>query len=455
MVPMSWIELDAFPLTAHGKLDERALPEPSRVVEGAAYAAPRDKIERALCRIWAEVLGVDQVGIDDDFFASGGHSLLAARVFSFIDTTLHCALPLGTLFECPTIRDLAPRVRGTSGGRPPSLVAVTRGTAEGPPIYLVPGGYGNVMGFADLARALGSAQSVYALQAPGLEDIDHIAESIEDIARQYVREIREVQPNGPYAFGGACFGATVAYEIARQVMHEGETVACLALLDPTSHEGSADRKTASLPRPVKHAAALGRFARDRFALYRDEFQKLDTRERLAYVASKLRVATRRLGKPGGDVRREINEREVYRGHVAALDRYQRPPLHGNLRLVVIIETTRTRNRREQSGMDWTRSWKGDIVRHVVAGNDSGDMISGRNATEVGELLASHLRNAFEDGQIASHASGRSTGIMTSSSQSRPDEATAACHPTPTSTVRTIHSPPGSAPDETTVAIPGS
>jgi amino acid adenylation domain-containing protein len=397
MVPASWVELDAFPLTANGKLDESALPEPSRAVERAAYTAPRDDTERALCRIWAEVLGVDQVGIDDDFFEIGGHSLLAARVFSRIDTTLRCALPLGTLFQCPTIRGLAPRILAASGvERMPSLVAVTRRSAEGPPIYLVPGGYGNIVGFADLARALGSTRSVYALQSPGLENIDYLSGTIEDIARQYVAEIRRVQPKGPYAFGGACFGATVAYEIARQVMQDGETVACLALLDPTSYEGiEADRKAASVPRPVRHAAALGRFARDRLKLYRGELQTLEPRERFAYVAGKLRVAAHRLAKPGApDVRREINEREVYRAHVAALERYRRAPLDGDLRLLVIIETTRTRDHREQSDADWTRSWKGEVAHHVVAGTDSGDMISGSNATEVGVLLGRHLRDAF-------------------------------------------------------------
>ncbi|HEX4885956.1 MAG TPA: amino acid adenylation domain-containing protein, partial [Casimicrobiaceae bacterium] len=113
MVPACWIAVDAFPLTANGKLDVGRLPAPTLAGRDgtAPYAAPQDDLERTLCRIWSDVLGIGQVGIDDDFFALSGHSLLAARAFSRMDEALHVALPLATLFACPTIRALAQRCR--------------------------------------------------------------------------------------------------------------------------------------------------------------------------------------------------------------------------------------------------------------------------------------------------------------------------------------------------------
>jgi hypothetical protein len=173
-------------------------------------------------------------------------------------------------------------------------------------------------------------------------------------------------------------------------------VACLALLDPTLRGGKvADRRAMSLPRPAMRVATLGRFARDRLSLYRKEMQGLRTPDRVAYVASKLGAVAKRVASVNAvDVRREINEREVYRGNLAALDRYRRPVLHGDLRLVVIIETTRGRDARERLASDWSHAWGGRLERHVVPGRDSGDMITGPNAHEVATLLAQHLRAAF-------------------------------------------------------------
>ena len=393
MMPAAWIAMDAFPLTAHGKLDESALPQAViEPVSSVAYAEPANETERTLCRIWQESLGVARVGIDDDFFALGGHSLLAARVFSRMDTELGCALPLGTLFECPTIRKLASRCRSMLRSKR-SLIAVTRGDAT--PIFMVSGVYGNVVTFADLARALGAAQPVYALQAPGLDGEDEIPTSIEDLARHYLAEIRAVQPRGPYAFGGACFGATVAYEMARQVMADGEPVACLALFDPTQRGGTVDTPAYRPPLPVHRVARIGRFAWHRFGLYLGEMDHLRATERVAYVAKKLIVVARRIAHPTApDLRREISEREVYRGNLAALDRYRRRPLVGDLRLVVLIESERTRHRKERASHDWSRDWRGAIARHVVPGKDSGDMITGRNAHTVAQVLRDHLRAAF-------------------------------------------------------------
>jgi hypothetical protein len=401
MMPVSWISVDAFHLTRNGKLDDRMLPEPTRdaVAETVAYAPPRDPTERALCRIWAEVLGVGRIGIDDDFFSAGGHSLLAARVFSRIDAELRRSLPLGALFEFPTVRQLAKRLRACAAAPSSCLVAITRGGTL-PPVHVVPGVFGNVIGFADLGRALGPAQPLYGLQSVGLDGADEPFQSIEAMARHYLGAIGKVQPRGPYALIGSCFGATVAYEMARQLLMRGETVAYLGLLDPTLRGGSAaDRRPRMLAGPVARMLVGASFARDRMRLYRAEMRELRGATRFAYVLGKSASMLRRVGNPAArDVRRELNERRVYRCNVAALDGYRRLPLQGDLRLLAIIETARPTRSLRSDGERWQRWWHGPIVRCTAPGDDSGDMISGANAAHVAALVSQHLRMAFAAGE---------------------------------------------------------
>ena len=394
MMPASFVEVDALPLTENGKLDHRALPDPvtSATAPVTAYVAPRDEIERALCAIWVQALGVEQVGIDDDFFDLGGHSLLAARIFSRIDADLGCSLPLGVLFEASTVRELAQRIRDTQAPDFTSLVVMSRGGSL-PPLYVVPGVLGNLVGFAPLVRVLDPDQPVYGLQSIGLDGVREPLASINAIAEHCLREIRVVQPHGPYAFAGACFGATVAYEIARQVMAQGETVAYLGLLDPTNLEGEDTTDSRGVPNAMRRTLAVARLAVDRVALYGAEMETLRGADRLRYVARKLGALLRRVGRrSAGDLRREIGAREVYRCNVAALRCYERLPLRGDLQVMSIIETARGRKLRDLK--EWSRWWSGEIVRDLVPGKDSGEMISQANVEHVALAMTGRLREAF-------------------------------------------------------------
>ena len=125
-------------------------------------------------------------------------------------------------------------------------------------MFAVPGVYGNVLGFTELSQALGPDQPVYGLQSVGLDGSEAPLTSIEEMAKLNISELRTVQPQGPYAIIGACFGATVAYEMARQLLAEGIDIAYLGLLDPTQREGRDLRDSpASTCRTLRRAAALG------------------------------------------------------------------------------------------------------------------------------------------------------------------------------------------------------
>ena len=181
--------------------------------------------------MWEEVLAVRPVRIQDDFFTLGGHSLLAARLFDRIERRMGQRLPIAILFQAPTIEGLAAILR-RKGWSPSwsSLVAIqTAGTR--PPFFCVHAVGGNILSYRLLSRHLGAEQPFYALQSQGLDGEHPPHETVEAAAAHYVEEIRTVQPRGPYYLGGTSLGGIVAFEMAQQLVAQGERVGLLALID--------------------------------------------------------------------------------------------------------------------------------------------------------------------------------------------------------------------------------
>jgi amino acid adenylation domain-containing protein len=230
MIPSAFVVLPALPLTPNGKLDDAALPAPDLSSRQVAAAAPIGEIERKLARLWESVLGFDHVGVHDDFFALGGHSLLAIRLFSLIEAEFGRKLPITLLFESPTIAHLARGLRAEQSDRWATLVPIqTRGRR--PPLFLVHGFGGGVVGYAELARSLGDDQPVYALQAVGVDGRGTPHETVEEMAAHFVEVIRAQQNQGPYYLGGYCFGGIVAYEVARRLEAQQQPVALVAIFE--------------------------------------------------------------------------------------------------------------------------------------------------------------------------------------------------------------------------------
>lgn len=226
MVPAAVVPLEKFPLTANGKVDRSALPVPTleTVHDGAQAVEPRNRIELQLAAIWEQVLGITPIGVRDNFFALGGYSLLALRMFGAIEQIFGTRLPMALLFQAPTIEQLADVLAGEGCAvRWRSLVAVQPEGTQ-PPLFAVPGVGGNVLVFARLAALLGHDQPFYGLQARGLDGKEKPFLRVEDMAAHYIDEIRSVQPQGPYLIGGTCTGGLVAYEIAQQLTAQGEKV---------------------------------------------------------------------------------------------------------------------------------------------------------------------------------------------------------------------------------------
>ena len=255
------------------------------------YLAPHTHTEKELCRIWAELLGVERVGVQDDFFALGGSSLLAVRLFAQIEKALGQALPLVVLFQSPTIGQLAHAIEQRKGHVSSTSIVPIQTAGSKPPLILVHGAGGGILwGYANLSTYLGQDQPVYAIE-PRLTDSAGQPLTVEQMAQQYLVDLRAFQPKGPYYIGGYCFGGYVAYEIARLLREANEQVALLALIDSAAPNGCYDRI------PWWNPLYCLRFAKNTCCWLAD-FMKLEQKARSQFINRKLGVWKRKiLGKP--------------------------------------------------------------------------------------------------------------------------------------------------------------
>ncbi|MFE6499119.1 amino acid adenylation domain-containing protein [Kitasatospora sp. NPDC057738] len=247
MLPAAVVPLAALPLTGSGKLDRTALPAPDfgQLAGGRAARTPQESI---LCGLFAEVLGLEAVGIDDDFFDLGGHSLLAMKLLAEVRGALGTDPGMRALFETPTVAGLARRLGHGPAPDALDVLLPLRAGGDRPPLFCVHPAAGISWVYSGLLRHLGPEQPVYGLQARGLRG--DAPASVAEIAEDYVRQIRAVRPDGPYHLLGWSFGAVVAQEMAVRLRAEGAEVGLLALLD-----GAPAVRTADAP-PVETADTL-------------------------------------------------------------------------------------------------------------------------------------------------------------------------------------------------------
>jgi enterobactin synthetase component F len=233
MMPASFMVLDAMPLTPNGKLDRKALPTPERASRNV-HAEPDTPAEKKLAVLWQQVLKIERVGLHDNFFDLGGDSLHAAEMAAYFPAWFKMELPLGSLFEAPTIAGLAALIeRLGSDVDPLSVVLPLRKPAKTvqPPLFCIHPVIGVSMGFSGLLRHLDPMIPVYGLQSRGLRSGVSLPDSIEEIAADYLAQIRRIQPDGPYRLIGRSLGGLIAHSIAGQMQSQGLHVELLAMID--------------------------------------------------------------------------------------------------------------------------------------------------------------------------------------------------------------------------------
>jgi non-ribosomal peptide synthase protein (TIGR01720 family) len=204
---------------------------PTRPVQGADFVPARDTWEVQLAQVWEQVLGAHPISIRDNFFELGGHSLLALQLMARTQQVFGKNLPLATLFQKPTVEQLAEVLRQHSPALPWSALVPIQPQGDRRPFFCVPGAGGNVLYLHELARNLGPDQPFYGLQSVGLDGASEPYARIEDMAAHYIQAVRAIQPHGPYLVGGHSLGGPVAFEMAQQWLRQGEPVALVVILD--------------------------------------------------------------------------------------------------------------------------------------------------------------------------------------------------------------------------------
>ena len=295
------------------------------------YIAPRNPTEEALAAIWQNLLGVSQIGMNDSFFDLGGHSLIAVRLFAQINREMGVQFPISVLFEAPTIAKCAEMIVARTGGAAASggemvpvddagqpkshIVTLSQSPGGGTPLFIVAGMFGNVLNLRHLALLMGGDRPVYGLQARGLVGDAAPHETFEEAAADYIAEMRQVQPQGPYLLGGFSGGGLTAYEIAQQLTAEGEEVAVLALLDT--------------PLPVR--ASLSR--RDKALIKLNEIRRKGPRYLIEWARNRWAwEMQKRRGETPQDAANAFNNAKIEAAFLRAASAYRLKPWDGPMTL---------------------------------------------------------------------------------------------------------------------------
>ncbi|MBF6464889.1 amino acid adenylation domain-containing protein [Nocardia beijingensis] len=232
MVPDAVVVLDALPLTPNGKLDRRALPAPE-VTSTVAYRAPQTVTEQAVADVFAELLGADRVGLDDDFFTLGGNSLLAAQVAGRLRDATGATVRVQWFFTDATVAGLAARIDAGDADASAALDVLLpiRASGSAAPLFCLHPMYGLAWSYAGLAQFMPADQPIFGLQSPALSEDGELPDSLAELAARYLSEIRAVQPQGPYRLLGWSLGGVLAHTIATELQDAGEQVELLAMMD--------------------------------------------------------------------------------------------------------------------------------------------------------------------------------------------------------------------------------
>jgi thioesterase domain-containing protein len=372
-------------------------------VAQGCHVAPRNDVEARLVTLWERTLGIEPIGIRDNFFHLGGHSLLVARLFSEMEANFGKRLPLATLFEAPTIEELAVILQGKEKSRQwKSLVPIQEGGSK-PPLFLIHGMGGNIVGYGNLVRLLGPDQPCYAFQARGLDGTEAPATTVEGMAASYIAELCAAWPRGPYALCGLSFGGTIAFEMARQLEAAGKSVALVALLDscPTYAEWTLSENrlrhhtSHTLSVLAYHARALRSGSPSEVMRYlRGVTRRQVSKVRSAVWRQRLRLRAIREGQtqPLDVVLRNVEEaaRMAYRS-------YHPRPYFGRMALFHAVV-------RGGDGEDLAAGWRRIALGGMEVVDVPGShhtMMSSAHVSQLAELLRARLDEAF----VASRSGG--------------------------------------------------
>jgi amino acid adenylation domain-containing protein len=369
MIPSAFVFVDAFPLTPNGKVDRKALlaAEVKTQQLSPSSIPPRPGLESVVAQVWRDTLKVEQVWANDNFFDLGGHSLLGIRLLANLEKVVGHRLPVSVLFQGQTVQAMAAAL--SQDFSDVSFVAVPlQPTGNRPPLFIVPGIDGDVVGYDKVARELPADQPVYGLRSVGLDAEADPLERVEDIAGRFLEEIRRIQPHGPYYLSGLCIGGIVAYEMAQRLTEQGESVDLLVMIG--TWPPSAIPDTVSTSRFVQRLVFLGQG----IARHVRTMRQRPPGQRLNYIWEKARI-----------LNEIVVQRDVYRGDSQTLHhdlvvranqraaaRYVPAPYPGSV--ILIIPDGIPLSSEQDPRLVWKTLAKGECTTILVPGKDSGALL---------------------------------------------------------------------------------
>ena len=372
MVPAYFVELDQLPLTPNGKIDRKALLKARpRLPDSSTISRPRNEIEFALTLIWERVLDVRPIGLEDNFFELGGHSLLAVRLMAEIEKEFGQRIPLVSLFQSATIEGLAAILQqGVNSISWPIVVELQRGGSK-PPLFCVSHPGVNALGYRSLAQYLEPDQPVYGLQAQYPEDLqgEHSNKAVDELATEYLEAIRAVQQHGPYQLAGMCRGAHIAFEMARRLENQGESVTLVGIFDTWVIENTYNR-----------LLFLGEYYFDRLA----SLLRLGLRDQLDFIKGKERTANGNAGDdaPEASENAAAKQKNPYEVYFPGPD--FAPKTYPG-RITVFRTKRQPLNRIRDAQLGWGRLADGVVDVHVIPGKH-GNLLREPNVQGLAEEL---------------------------------------------------------------------
>ena len=326
MIPSAFEILERLPLTTNGKVDHRALKAPTYTVDKDRFIKPRNQLEFKLSQIWLNTLKIEQVGVRDNFFELGGHSLLAPYLMTQIKQEFGKELPLTTLFNHPTIEELAIVIQqGVEEVYDSRLVAIQQKGSLAP-FFCVPGVGGRPYYFHKLATYLGEDQPLYGFQAyDDFTGESEVLTKIEDMASHYIQAMQTIQPQGPYFIGGHSFGGKVAFEIARQLHHQNQAIGLLVMIDIQAPSPEEKRLVSYYEKwdetrwLIELVEAIEITVSNRLETTYEQLKKLTLQEQFIYVLDQLQTVN--ILAPNTEIKHLKTMMEVYKANSLAVAFY--------------------------------------------------------------------------------------------------------------------------------------
>jgi thioesterase domain-containing protein/acyl carrier protein len=236
MIPSYFVALDKIPLTPNGKIDRKSLPKP-KIEAGKKYIAPRNKDERRFVELWSEVLGIgiEKISIDANFFELGGHSLKATIMASKIYKEFNVKIPLIEIFKTPTIKELTHIIKNEEKERrikkDINLVFIKKDKNRSNNLFFIHDGYGEVEMYVEFCMNLNAGFNYWGIRADKIENFSPREINVKDLAKNYIKKIKKIQPHGPYNIAGWSHGGIIAFEMIWQLEQLGEEIRFFSMVD--------------------------------------------------------------------------------------------------------------------------------------------------------------------------------------------------------------------------------